>query len=275
MSFAASVLANRYISVAGVAALLYDHILTFEDEVHLVWFNSASSIGYRLGFIINLYVTEALAIYVVYGNGGSYSAEESHYVALSDLHLDFVHGCDGLYLELALLYSLWDRRRVIKWILGVASGTALSISLAFIVVVASEIQVSAGAMCALLKKPWALPFALGALTSLDLFVITMTVLNALDRPYKRQADVMITLQRDGAVMFVFLFLLRVINFVLSIAGDAMYCFVTVTLVWSMCCIVTSRIHLRVEQLRFIRFTGVSDEDHQQIDRSPFRSFWSF
>jgi hypothetical protein len=50
-----------------VAALLYEHILTFEDEVHLVWFDSGRSIGYRLGFIINRYVTEALAIYVVYG----------------------------------------------------------------------------------------------------------------------------------------------------------------------------------------------------------------
>jgi hypothetical protein len=40
----------------------------------------------------------------------------------------------------------------------------------------------------------------------------MTVLNALDRPYKRQADVMITLQRDGAVMFVVLEFFFVILF---------------------------------------------------------------
>lgn len=88
MSFAAtvgSILANRYISgtshpklclatagsyfflVAGVAALLYDHALTFEDEIFLIWLNSAGGIGNRLGFIVNRYMTEALALYVVYG----------------------------------------------------------------------------------------------------------------------------------------------------------------------------------------------------------------
>jgi len=164
----------------------------------------------------------------------------------------------GHFVVMARLHNLWDRRPTIKWILGGATVIALSVSLAFIVQVASDIEISSGAFCALIKKPWALPYALGALTCLDLFVIMMSVLNALDRPYKRQADVMKELQRDGALMFFFLFLLRIVNFVLSIVGNATYCFVTVTLVWSVCCIVTSRIQLRVEELRFIRFTFLND-----------------
>jgi hypothetical protein len=39
-------------------------------------------------------------------------------------------------------------------------------------------------------------------TSFDLFIIIMAIFNALDRPYQRQADVMTSLQNDGARMFV-------------------------------------------------------------------------
>ncbi|KAJ7760058.1 hypothetical protein DFH07DRAFT_1023079 [Mycena maculata] len=266
MSFAASVLANRYVSVSGVAALLYDHALTFEDEVRLVWLNPASTIAYRLGYIVNRYVTEALAIYVVYVlSGGAYSEDEAPNLALSDIHLDSVFICIGMHVELTLLYSLWDHRQAIKWILGGGTAIAISICLAFMVVTANDAQVISGALCAIAKKPWALPYAFGALTILDLFVIAMSVLNALDRPYQRQADIMKNLQRDGAVMFLFLFFLRVLNLVLSIVGNATYCFVTATLVWSMCCIVTSRIQLRVEALRFIRFTGFSDPELRGIN----------
>ncbi|KAF7362521.1 hypothetical protein MVEN_00599900 [Mycena venus] len=259
MSFAAAVLANRYISVAGVAALLYDHALTFDDEVHLVWFNSASPIVYRLGFLVNRYVTEALAIYVVYAE--DHTARKNPCLIFNWIWTMSATVCTSgsHFFVMARLHSLWDRRRAIKWILGGATVIALSISLIFTVLVASEVQVASGTLCALVKKPWALPFALGALTCLDLFVIMMSVLNALEQPYKRQADVMKNLQRDGALMFLFLFLLRVINLVLSIVGNATYCFVTVTLVWSMCCIVTSRIQLRVEELRFIRFGGIVNE----------------
>lgn len=114
--------------------------------------------------------------------------------------------CDGVYFDVALyvkislgkrsiiieptqvitmarLHSLWDRRRIVKWLLVGAAVVALSVSLAFSVLVASGSEctsftitlhavpvdilvVASQPMCALLEKPWALPFALGALVSL-------------------------------------------------------------------------------------------------------------
>jgi hypothetical protein len=75
-------------------------------------------------------------------------------------------------------------------------------------------------MCTIGQKPWALAYMLGALvcevvvlssiteltnsqqTMFDLFIIVVTVVNALDRPHQKQADVITALQRDGALMFV-------------------------------------------------------------------------
>ncbi|KAJ7481013.1 hypothetical protein B0H11DRAFT_2193563 [Mycena galericulata] len=245
MSLAASVLANQYVAVAGVAALIYDHAMTLEDEIRLIWFNSASGIRNRLGFIVNRYVTEALAF-----------TERRKIQRRTSYSQRLTIVVEHSFGFLAYRRHLWERRRVIKWLLIGASAVALSVSLAFMVVVADEGQVESGRVCTVLEKPWALPYALGALSGLDFFVIAMTVLNALDRPRTCQADVMKDLQRDGALMFLFLFFLRILNLILSIVGNATYCFVTVTLVWSMCSIVTSRIQLRVEELRFIRFSNI-------------------
>jgi hypothetical protein len=81
------------IPVAGVAALFYDHVLTIQDEVRLIWLNPESGLWNRMSFMANRYMTEGLAVYVVYGkcflplilpllicstvlSGGTYSDEE-------------------------------------------------------------------------------------------------------------------------------------------------------------------------------------------------------
>jgi hypothetical protein len=53
--------------VVGAAALVYDHFWTFPGEVSLIWFNPEAGLGNRIGFMVNRYVTEAVAIYVVFG----------------------------------------------------------------------------------------------------------------------------------------------------------------------------------------------------------------
>jgi hypothetical protein len=50
----------------SVSALLYDHSLSFGGEMDLIWFNSEAAFGNRIGFILNRYLTEAVAIYVAY-----------------------------------------------------------------------------------------------------------------------------------------------------------------------------------------------------------------
>jgi hypothetical protein len=53
-------------TAVAVAALFYDHALTFLDELELVWFNSRASRGSRVGFLLNRYVTEIMMVYICY-----------------------------------------------------------------------------------------------------------------------------------------------------------------------------------------------------------------
>ncbi|KAF7355341.1 hypothetical protein MSAN_01450700 [Mycena sanguinolenta] len=60
-------------------------------------------------------------------------------------------------------------------------------------------------MCSISQKPWALSAMTGTLAAFGLFIIGMTIVNALDRPYTKQADVVASLRRDGAMMFTLIF----------------------------------------------------------------------
>ncbi|KAJ6613136.1 hypothetical protein B0H10DRAFT_2049644 [Mycena sp. CBHHK59/15] len=267
MSLAASIFATRYVSAVGVAALLYDHVLTLDDEIHLIWFNWAAGAGNRIGFMVNRYITEAMIIYVAYMlSGGSHGLSSQIscrvfiwiFAIASTVFVAISH-----FIIMARVYTLWDRRLRIKWILMGSFSVAISISMTFSILAAHQVQPFLEYnplihMCTFEKKPGALSFMLGALTVFDLFIIVMTVFNALDRPYQKQADVMTSLQHDGARMFVVL--LRLTALVMAIVGDPANCFVTLTIVWAMCSIVNSRMQLRIEGLRFIRFTTPANGD---------------
>ncbi|KAJ7045828.1 hypothetical protein C8F04DRAFT_1249202 [Mycena alexandri] len=108
-------------------------------------------------------------------------------------------------------------------------------------------------MCGVTQKPWALPVVLGVWVSFDFLVIILAVCNALEMPHHTDAEVMASLQQDGARMFVCLLALRLANFIVALVADPAYCFVTFTVLWAMCSIVTSRLQLRVERLRITRW----------------------
>ncbi|KAJ7488106.1 hypothetical protein FB451DRAFT_1167565 [Mycena latifolia] len=244
MSLANAVFATRYMSgmpcslseafpncsywwdaAIAVTALCYDHAITLDAEIAYIWLNKAAGAGNRIGFLLNRYLTEGMTVYVAYSNCQLFiwlfATASSVFVWVSH------------FIIIARVYTLWDRRPKIKWILAGGFGVATSISMAFAALAAHQAQ---------RKKPWALPFMQGGSTALDLFIIVMTIFNALDRPYQKQADVMSSLQRDGALMFVpydsLISLWRSLETPRSASSP---CFNT-------------RIQLRVEALRFIRYT---------------------
>ncbi|KAF7335626.1 hypothetical protein MVEN_02217500 [Mycena venus] len=169
------------------------------------------------------------------------------------------------FIIIVRVYVLWDRRRRIKWILFVTFGIEISVATIFIVLSGKEIQpfivYDPGThMCEFSRKPWALPYAVGTQMVFDLFLIVMTICNALDRPHTKQADVVTSLIHDGARMFLCTFLLCLANFVVTITGNPANCFVTLSVVWMMMSTVNSRMQLRFEGLRFVRFTGLPGSD---------------
>ncbi|KAJ6546337.1 hypothetical protein B0H10DRAFT_2131473, partial [Mycena sp. CBHHK59/15] len=167
-------------------ALLYDHLWTFADEVRLVWFNPEASLGNRIGFMINRYITEVVALYVVYVlSGGSYSSQEKNcrifiwVLSISATVFTAISHGNHYY---GPCYTLWDRRPLIKWILMCAFGVAISISMAFALLTAHQAKLEANGMCAFLNKPWALPYALGAMACTSTGPFDLTTICISDRP---------------------------------------------------------------------------------------------
>ncbi|KAJ7917184.1 hypothetical protein B0H13DRAFT_1995586 [Mycena leptocephala] len=265
----ASILATRYLSAAAIALLIYDHALSFDQEVTLIWLNTAAGAGNRIGFMINRYLTEAMVVYVSYMLSGNSRGLTDNvrgcrifiwlFAIASTVFVAVSH-----FIIMARLYTLWDRRQEIKWVLMGSFGVTISISMSFSILAAHQVQPFLEYsliihMCTFAQKPWALPFMLGTLTLFDLFIILMTVVNAFHRPYQKQADVVTALQRLVPPF------LRFISLMMAIFGDPSNCFVTLSFVWTMCSVVNSRIQLRVEGLRFIRFTVQPGESLEDVE----------
>ncbi|KAJ7358048.1 hypothetical protein DFH08DRAFT_1042825 [Mycena albidolilacea] len=285
MTIAAPVFADRYISAISMVVLLYDHSLILAQEVKLIWFNSAAGAGNRIAFVVNRYVAEAVAVYVAYLNSGLGRGITTEVPPRPSLILNvnpkpFIYRTLWIFsmtssivfamshfVIIVRVYTGWDKRPSIKIILLVGFGIATCVAAVFSALAASEAahQSLYGYnpsidMCAFSKKPWALKFAQGAMTVFDFFIIIMTVLNALDRPYVTQADVVTSMQNDGARMFVCLFFLRLASFLVSVIGDETFFFIAAIFSWSICSVVNSRMQLRIEGLRFIRHTFPLDPD---------------
>ncbi|KAK7059983.1 hypothetical protein R3P38DRAFT_2838845 [Favolaschia claudopus] len=276
----APIFATRYISAICVSALFYDHLLTLEREILLVWLNSLAGMWNRFGFIVNRYLTEAVAIYVGYLYSGVGQGITNEISCQASVWIFTI--CNSLFIAVSYflimwrVYTLWDRRPFIKWILLGVFFVSMIIAVVFGILCAIQMQASVSSnpvirMCTLTQKPWGLKYTLAALTGFDLFIIVMSIINALDKPHKRQADVMTSLQHDGARMFVrrlmasFPVVLRLISLIIAIVGNETNFFGAILISWSMCSIASSRIQLRVESLRFYRLTTplfLETHDHE-------------
>ncbi|QRV78145.1 hypothetical protein RhiJN_06160 [Ceratobasidium sp. AG-Ba] len=62
------VTASRHFSFAGFVILVYDHLLTFGDEVELIWSQPASVVS--VIFVVNRYLAPVVLAIDIYDKGG-------------------------------------------------------------------------------------------------------------------------------------------------------------------------------------------------------------
>ncbi|KAF7340798.1 hypothetical protein MSAN_02108900 [Mycena sanguinolenta] len=276
---APTIFAIRYLSAVAVAVLVYDHALTFADEVKLIWLNNLAGTGNRISFILSRYLTDAGLIYVAYMFSGTSrglshkvrvslrsSSDEGIFTTNSCTNFIWVFGVVGSlataamqYIMVARVYVLWDRRRMIKWIVFVAFAIQAAFTTIFAILTAQKLQAVSGYdsrihMCGISATPWTLPVTMATLVAFGLFIILMTIFNALDRPHQKQADVVTALVHDGARLFLVIFVLFFIQFVMTLVGNPGDALVTLAFVWAMLGIIPTRLQLRVEGLRVARLT---------------------
>ncbi|KAG8717796.1 hypothetical protein FRC08_006629 [Ceratobasidium sp. 394] len=67
-TYVAHLVATRHLTFAGYVVLLYDHLLTLDDEIELIWSRPGNAVS--VIFLANRYMTPLVLAVDVYDKGG-------------------------------------------------------------------------------------------------------------------------------------------------------------------------------------------------------------
>ncbi|KAJ7149196.1 hypothetical protein C8R43DRAFT_1128565 [Mycena crocata] len=181
-----------------------------------------------------------------------------------------VFGAISHFVIILRIYALWDRRKKVAQILITVFVVCISTTTILGIFCAIQLQsrvfyVESLRTCAFGTKPVVLSVMLGVLSCFDLFIVVVTVCNALERPHLTNIEVVSALQIDGLKYFAAIFALRLADLIFSIYRSPAECFIAITLVWALCSIINSQLHMRLEQLALPYNRGPvvmwDDDDH--------------
>ncbi|KAI5115927.1 hypothetical protein M0805_009863 [Coniferiporia weirii] len=245
--------AARYLNGIGLVMLLYDHVLSFDDEVRLVW--QAKPSFAKKAFLLNKYLVPV----VLLGWANLMNSFSSDGLADSTCRQFFVFSSlvgiisIGIANVLILLrvISLWDRKRSIAILLG--SGFLVSFCATFGLMVAVTAKVSPGVaynpqahMCTLTTETKILPAVWASPMLFEILVLIFVCWNAFDRPRSRDTPLTRSLARDGMGFFAALTIFRTFNLVLTIVRPDLI-ELGVFFVWAMTTLVLNRSMLNIHR----------------------------
>lgn len=243
LTYSISANATRYLTVIGLAILIYDHILTLRSEWSLIWRAPPSFAKYA--FLLNRYLVPGCMTAAIYQMSLFTYADlttsgcQVLLLTLSLLSICSIAMANGLVLMRVML--LWGENRTAKRLLGASFMlSTLCTFTAFILAMwrmLLDIQFSPYVqMCVptrtsrWLIATWASPILF------DLFTLLTTVYNTLSRPRDAHVPLRKALARDGISFFIGLVALRILNLSLAATLDPSLTMLAVFFVWS--CITT-------------------------------------
>ncbi|KAK0190349.1 hypothetical protein F5146DRAFT_1193883 [Armillaria mellea] len=197
----------KYMPPAATVLILWDHCLTLDEELAAIWRSFKGQNLTKVIYIMNRYFTEAVMLYTTYvftGWGGSMANETIH-------------------------------RMLAAVFVGCITGTfALSV-MTVLLLLKSRVQLPLSEdVCAVhLRVPKTIAFMMGIMLFFNLFVVFVTLYNALEIPRRSEHEILDSLRRDGTRLY----LIRSFFSILM-------------LVWALKANIAARMHLRIETLRF-------------------------
>jgi len=252
------VLATRYLSVAGLTVLLWDHCLTFEQERQLIWPSRANFVKWAL--LCNRYLV-AMALII---NSHAFSGISSW--GLSDqfcrvwwtivacLVIVSIAICHGILI--LKLWKLWDARRAVILITMSAFFVTETASIIAVALTAREIWPNAFFRtelnsCALNNTPPTLRVIWSFMVTFELFAFLMVLFNALSRPRGGDTLLLRILFRDGIYFFLVISALGWLNLVVAVAAPASESELGIFCIWALCVTIVTRmmINLREAELK--------------------------
>ncbi|KAI0733910.1 hypothetical protein C8Q72DRAFT_501193 [Fomitopsis betulina] len=243
------VLATRYLSAVALALSLYDHAITFPTEVQLFW-SQPWSASHAL-VVFSTYFVQACCLVIAYTFGDSRStlSYKVNVIIFIGTFATMGGGCQEVALLLRV-YALWDNRKKVKHALLFGFAVCYGFSLASAIVTMAQL---AGGIrcnvdlrtCVLPEKAKYIAGVWGGMAAYDLYVLILAVLNAFNRPRRRDTEILDRLRRDGILTFLLLFASHLVKLLPSILANASATFLLPVLTWAIDTRLVYRLFIKV------------------------------
>lgn len=243
----------RYVSLAGLVILLYDHLLTLDDEIRYVW-KTQWTVPKCL-FLLNRYTVPTAMILHTWQLMGLANPPPTNtfckvWLPLA-LYLGILSIANGGFIVLLRLWVLWNRRtRLVVWTLlfFIATQIASVAVVSWVVVqMLPTITYSPVVRSCILSERVSLQGLFLPGVIFEVMVFGTTCYNALDKPRERNRPLAQQLYKDGLVYFVVLTSLRLANFIISILAPLSLIFLGVFFVWCATNVTVSRLVLNIRR----------------------------
>lgn len=251
---------EKYTPPAATILVLWDHCLTLDEEPTAIWGSFKGQNLTKIFYIMNRHFTEAVMLYTTYvftGWGGSTSNKDCTTVFwLFTMSATVLAGILQFSITLCA-YRLWDhsqtRRRVLLAVfVGCIAGMfALSV-ITVLLLLRSRVQLPPSEdVCAVhLGVPKTISSMMGIMLFFNLFVVFVTLYNSLEIPRQSEYEVLHSMRRDGARLYLIVSFLWLLLLTASVAIIEMRSFFSILiLVWALKANIAARMHLRIETLR--------------------------
>ncbi|KAJ3560785.1 hypothetical protein NP233_g10609 [Leucocoprinus birnbaumii] len=260
-------LANRYITAVSATISVWDHLITLDKECQAVWVYRSDHLVLRMGYMLT--------------RSGRYGPLESINVRFlqaeitTSAHENLIDAERGSGLSPGLvgarISTLWEHRRPFRYFVfavAIVFVCACAITETF-----HAIQVSSNVVylpyepvslevCIMTRKFFVNAWTVGLIAAFDLFLVLMTLFNALSIPRTDDWDIIRQLNRDGIHSFLGLSALLLVALGVIIRGSVAASYAVLPPVWAFTSVITSRLFYQI---------NISKKQHPKVHRIRFDS----
>jgi len=264
---------ERYLSVVGLVAVLYDHVLTFDDEIRVVWTAPRSFAKWM--FLLNRYITEAcllVAAHQISGFSTNGNSDEKCQIVVSII---IVYGIFSTLTANVLAFLrvvvLWDKSpRIVlglSIILTLCTLSTIGSLTATVVILKPTIKYNSLVQaCTLTKTGPSVIASFVALTFFELTVLVLTAYNALSRPRDSRNPLLRSLYRDGMLCFAAITVFRLTNLISVSVAQPGIASIPLYFSWAMVTLAINRLLISLRSSE--KCGGHDDALNEDVTLSP-------
>ncbi|SJL02664.1 uncharacterized protein ARMOST_05998 [Armillaria ostoyae] len=254
----AAFLAVRYSPTAAACLMIWDHLLTLDQEIDAIWISRNKEYLPKLIYVLNRYFAEGVLLYTAYVMVGL---------------LQFIIAMR--------VYKSWDNQKRAGCVLLVAFSVCISAAIVLAVITVIIFLMSKresatfvphflwynnarsakglipvqhlGNVCSVAGIPRTIPALLATLLAFDILIVLMVLYRALEKPRRTHIEAINSFHRDGARLYLGVCLLWLLLLIVSIISEnePHIFFALLCASWALNTNIGCRVHLRVEGLKHL------------------------